>query len=241
LKKTVFPITVFNWENTEAIEDFVEDETYEEDDEEDEKDKEEVTVSNENSSVSAEKDHKNCACCHQPTNDFQYVKNSDSTEIADCSKTWLCCGGKGICKKRIRSWKSVGKCMKCKSYFQDSLVADNGYFSERNVGKCLENEIIPYLSPNREKHNISLKERFSEPGILDKDASTMDQMRHRLKTKEGKALYAKRKHTVEPVFGIIKAVMGFRQFMLRGAESVRGEWNLVCIAYNLKRLHRLKA
>ncbi|HMB15435.1 MAG TPA: transposase, partial [Pelovirga sp.] len=60
-------------------------------------------------------------------------------------------------------------------------------------------------------------------------------------TKEGRALYAKRKHTVEPVFGIIKAVMGFRQFLLRGVESVRGEWNLVCMAWNLKRLHRLRA
>ena len=65
-------------------------------------------------------------------------------------------------------------------------------------------------------------------------------MKHRLKTKDGKAFYAKRKCTVEPVFGVIKSVMGFRQFLLRGIENVKGEWNLVGIAWNLKRLHVLR-
>jgi hypothetical protein len=65
-------------------------------------------------------------------------------------------------------------------------------------------------------------------------------MAHRLQTPEGKALYAKRKSTVEPVFGIIKQVMRLRQFLLRGLQAVQGEWNLVCIAYNLKRLHVLQ-
>jgi hypothetical protein len=64
-------------------------------------------------------------------------------------------------------------------------------------------------------------------------------MKHRLKTIAGKAIYATRKSTVEPVFGLIKEVMGFRQFSLRGFESVKGEWDLVCIAWNLKRLHVL--
>jgi hypothetical protein len=76
---------------------------------------------------------------------------------------------------------------------------------------------------------------------LPADADAVTQMTHRLQTKEGRALYAKRKCTVEPVFGIIKAIMGFRQFLLRGVESVRGEWNLVCMAWNLKRLHALRA
>jgi len=65
-------------------------------------------------------------------------------------------------------------------------------------------------------------------------------MKHRLKTKAGKAVYALRKVTSEPVFGIIKAVMGFRGFMLRGKEAASGEWNLVCMAYNIKRMHALK-
>ncbi len=64
-------------------------------------------------------------------------------------------------------------------------------------------------------------------------------MKHRLQTKEGKAIYAQRKSTVETTFGIIKHVIGFRQFMLRGLEKAKGEWNLVCIAYNLKRLHTI--
>jgi hypothetical protein len=64
-------------------------------------------------------------------------------------------------------------------------------------------------------------------------------MKHRLKTSAGKAVYATRKSTIEPVFGIIKSVMGFRQFLLRGFEAAQGEWDLVCIAWNLKRLHTL--
>ena len=70
-------------------------------------------------------------------------------------------------------------------------------------------------------------------------ASAVTRMLYRLKTAEGKAIYAKRKSTVEPVFGDIKQVMGFRQFLLRGLEKVTGEWMLVCIAYNVKRLHVL--
>ncbi len=64
-------------------------------------------------------------------------------------------------------------------------------------------------------------------------------MKYRLKTPFGKPIYAQRKVTSEPVFGIIKAVMGFRSFLLRGFEAVKGEWNLVCMAYNIKRLHVL--
>ena len=67
----------------------------------------------------------------------------------------------------------------------------------------------------------------------------LELMKYRMKTEEGKKFYAKRKSTVEPVFGIIKEVIGFRRFMLRGLEKVTGEWNLVCTAYNLKRLCKL--
>ncbi len=78
-------------------------------------------------------------------------------------------------------------------------------------------------------------------GAIAWGADSVTQMKHRLKTQAGRAIYAKRKCTVEPVFGIIKSVMGFRQFLLRGLESVRGEWNLICMAWNLKRLHALAA
>jgi hypothetical protein len=69
--------------------------------------------------------------------------------------------------------------------------------------------------------------------------SVLVAMAKKLKTPEGRALYRRRACTVEPVFGVIKAVLGFRQFLLRGLQNVRGEWALVCLAYNLKRLHRL--
>ena len=123
----------------------------------------------------------------------------------------------------------------------DGLLADTGYFSQDNVDSCLEEEILPYISSHRDGHNQSLKERFSEPAPLPENADAVTEMKHRLKTKAGRAIYARRKCTVEPVFGIIKAIMGFRQFLLRGVESVRGEWNLVCMAWNLKRMHVLAA
>jgi hypothetical protein len=123
----------------------------------------------------------------------------------------------------------------------DSLLADNGYFSRDNVNHCLKEELLPYISGGRDEHNQSLKERFSEPTLLPENADSVTEMEHRLKTKDGRVIYAKRKCTVEPVFGIIKAIMGFRQFSLRGVESVRGEWNLVCMAWNLKRMHVLAA
>jgi transposase len=121
----------------------------------------------------------------------------------------------------------------------DALSADTGYFSEGNVNSCEQAHIVPYIAVERDKHNQPLKERFSQLQPLPENADPVTTMKHRLKTLEGKKLYAKRKSTVETVFGIIKAVMGFRQFLLRGLESVSGEWDLVCIAYNLKRLHVL--
>jgi transposase len=120
------------------------------------------------------------------------------------------------------------------------LLADSGYFSETNVNACVGKEITPYIAVDRQSHNQSPWERFKEPSPLPDDADSVTRMKHRLKTKAGKAVYALRKVTSEPVFGIIKAVMGFRGFMLRGKESVSGEWNLACMAYNIKRLHSLK-
>ena len=121
----------------------------------------------------------------------------------------------------------------------NTLLADAGYFSKDNVECCIGNHIVPYIAPNRQQHNPSLEDRFTEPDPLPPPTDPVTEMKHRLKTVTGKAIYAKRKSTVEPVFGIIKAAMGFRQFLLRGLELVAGEWNLVCLAYNIKRLHAL--
>ena len=121
----------------------------------------------------------------------------------------------------------------------DGLLADTGYFSESNVKRCEANEITPYISDSRERHNLPWDERFQSPPPCPEDADAVTAMAHRLRTSEGKAIYARRKSTVETVFGVIKEVLGFRQFHLRGLDSVQGEWNLVCMAWNLKRMYTL--
>jgi transposase len=121
----------------------------------------------------------------------------------------------------------------------DGLLADTGYFSESNVKRCEANEITPYISDSRERHNLPWDERFQSPPSCPENADAVTAMTHRLRTPEGKVVYAKRKSTVETVFGIIKEVLGFRQFHLRGLDSAQGEWNLVCMAWNLKRMYAL--
>jgi len=119
------------------------------------------------------------------------------------------------------------------------LISDSGYFSEANVKACESQGITPYIAVDREHHNQDPWDRFREPPALPEDADAVSRMRHRLKTAAGKATYALRKVTSEPVFGIIKAVLGFRSFQMRGREAADGEWNLVCMAWNIKRLHAL--
>ncbi len=121
------------------------------------------------------------------------------------------------------------------------LLADTGYYSEANVEKCLKDGIEPFIAEKRQSHNIPLMERFSGDPEPPENATPVEAMRHRLQTQEGKAVYGKRKATVETVFGIVKEVLGFRQFLLRGLASVQGEWSLVCIGWNLKRMHALSA
>ena len=112
---------------------------------------------------------------------------------------------------------------------------DTGYFSDSNVGKFVGKNISPYIASGRQSHNQKLEDRLSETPEAPENPTPVEAMQHSMKTEEGKKFYAKRKSTVEPVFGIIKEVMGFRHFMLRGFEAVKSEWTLVCIAYNLKR------
>jgi transposase len=123
----------------------------------------------------------------------------------------------------------------------DSLLADTGYFSQGNVKACHDATVKPYIAQKRLSHNQPLETRFQhEPEIDETALSPVEAMTHRLTTKAGKALYGKRKSTVETVFGLIKHVLGFRQFHLRGLESVQSEWNLVCIGWNLKRMYALR-
>ena len=134
-------------------------------------------------------------------------------------------------KKLVALPKELGKV--------SGLISDSGYFSETNVQACENQGITPYLAIGREHHHQDPWDRFREPPALPEGADAVSRMRHRLKTAAGKATYALRKVTSEPVFGIIKAVMGFRSFQMRGTEAAEGEWNLVCMAWNIKRLHVL--
>ena len=120
------------------------------------------------------------------------------------------------------------------------LLADTGFYSAKNVEACEACSIDPFIAGKRDEHHPAPQERFTEPAALPADATPAQVMAHKLKTKAGRALYALRKQTVEPVFGIIKSVLGFRQFSLRGLKKVSGEWTLVCLAWNLKRMAVLR-
>ena len=122
----------------------------------------------------------------------------------------------------------------------EKFLADSGYFSEKNVEACEAARIEPLIAVGRDAHHRHWRERFEEPAASSEPTSPVDKMEHRLKTKAGRAAYGQRKQTVEPVFGIIKSVMGFRQFLLRGLANVQNEWTLVCLAWNLKRMATLR-
>ena len=118
----------------------------------------------------------------------------------------------------------------------ETLLADTGYFSMANVETCATAGIEPLIAMGRQPHHPPLQERFATAPPAPENPTAVAAMAHRLKTPEGRTLYALRKQTPEPVFGIIKAVLGFRQFSLRGLDKVRGEWSLVTMAWNMKRM-----
>lgn len=122
----------------------------------------------------------------------------------------------------------------------ERIIADTGYSSEKNITACEAAHIEALIAVAKEDHHPGWRERHSEPPLLPATATPIQTMAHRLKTKAGRAAYALRKQTVEPVFGIIKSVMGFRQFSLRGLKKVSGEWTLVCLAWNVKRMAVLR-
>jgi len=122
-----------------------------------------------------------------------------------------------------------------------AAALDNGFWSEENVKALAARGIDPYIATGRQPHHQSWQAYFAQqPEPPAADASAMAKMAYKLRTEMGQAIYRLRKSTVEPVIGIIKEVLGFRQFSLRGLPAVTGEWMLVCLAYNLKRLHTLR-
>jgi transposase len=123
----------------------------------------------------------------------------------------------------------------------DAAALDGGYFSAANVAALAARGIEPYIATGREPHHQTWQERFlQQPTPPSDDASPKEKMAYKLRTEIGKAIYGLRKCTVEPVIGIIKEALGFRQFSLRGLAGAAGEWCLVCLAFNIKRLHRLQ-
>ena len=118
----------------------------------------------------------------------------------------------------------------------ETLLADTGYFSAGNVEACEKAGVKPLIAMGRQPHHPPLEERFEPTAPAPKNPTPVEGMAHRLKTPEGRDLYALRKQTPEPVFGIIKSVLGFRQFSMRGLEKVHGEWSLVTMAWNMKRM-----
>lgn len=123
----------------------------------------------------------------------------------------------------------------------ESLVADNGYFSAANTQACTAQGIEPLLANRRDSHHAPLQERFAADAPAPTTDDPVSRMVHRLSTHAGRALYKLRKQTVEPVFGIIKQVMGWRRMSMRGLANAHGEWSLVALVWNIKRLHVLQA
>ena len=122
-----------------------------------------------------------------------------------------------------------------------AVASDTGFFSAANITGCAVRGIEPSIATGREAHRWSLDKVLSSPSPVPVVANPGPRvaMAAKLATPEGRAIYRLRKCTVEPAIGIIKEAMGFRQFSLRRLAKVSGEWILVCLAYNIKRLHTL--
>ena len=118
----------------------------------------------------------------------------------------------------------------------DEASADNGYFSEDNVKYLGDEGVDAYVATGRTKHGE--RPPPAPRGPIPKNATAKQRMARKLRTKKGRETYAKRKSSVEPVFGQIKDVRGFRRFLLRGVEAVRAEWRLICLTHNLLKLFR---
>jgi len=129
-----------------------------------------------------------------------------------------------------------------------AILVDSGFYSEAAVAAVEQKPegtasgITVYAAVEKLSHHKTVADLLPqpEPAVPGPEASAREIMAHRLKTQSGQALYKLRKQTVEPVFGIIKEVMGFRRFLLRGRAKVGLEWTLVCVSYNLKRMFTLK-
>jgi len=130
----------------------------------------------------------------------------------------------------------------------EQVLVDSGYYSAAAVASVEEpggaqaGPVI-YAATGRKSHGLTVQEfeQRADPPAPGPEASTKERMKHRLEPKQRRELYALRKQTIEPIFGIIKETLGFRRFSLRGLKKVRTEWTLVTLAYNLKRLFHMES
>ena len=118
----------------------------------------------------------------------------------------------------------------------ETLLADASDFSGANVEACVKAGVAPVIAMGRQPHHPPLAERFEKTPEAPVNPTPVEAMAHRLKTPQGRNLYALRQQTPEPVFGVIKSALGFRQFSMRGLAKARGEWSLVTMAWNIKRM-----
>ena len=119
----------------------------------------------------------------------------------------------------------------------EEILADSGYCSDENLQYLTQKKIEGFVATEKRKH--SQRREPCRRGPLPAGATRVERMQRKLETKVGTAVYRMRKAIVEPVFGQIKQGRGFRQFLLRGIEKVRGEWALLCLTHNILKLHRL--
>jgi len=119
----------------------------------------------------------------------------------------------------------------------EGVLADSGYCSEENLKYLKKRKIEGFVATGKQKHNE--RREPCKPGPLPKGASRVERMERKLQTQAGAAVYSTRKFIVEPVFGQIKQARGFRQFLLRGLEKVRGEWALLCMTHNILKFHKI--
>jgi transposase len=119
----------------------------------------------------------------------------------------------------------------------EGVLADNGYCSDENLKYLTRKRMEGFVATGKQKHGERRKP--CQRGPLPREAGRVERMERKLETKVGAAVYATRKFIVEPVFGQIKQARGFRQFLLRGIEKVRGEWALICMTHNILKFHKI--
>jgi len=168
----------------------------------------------------------------------QAVVDADGAQLVLGARITQCASDSNELGKDVRAVpKSAGKV--------ERVLADSGYVNEKQVEALESDDIDVYMATGAESKQQRRKYDYRPEKAAKKEARKVKaqwlmRMKSKLETETGRALYARRKQSVEPVFGIIKHCMGFRQFLLRGLEKVTGEWQLVTTAYNFKRLWNLK-